>query len=151
MAQKLAQPVRIEDPDEPFLKQAGEIAFEFINLRTQSTTSALLSAKKAPHFPKKTAGEPGLLRAEESEPEASQAELELLPASLPQLGAQGGQQQTTQAQTMGHAEGLVAAVPAGGPPLPSSRVVSRDLLKLSLFFVYLLEAVTTNLGPVQDV
>ena len=132
MALQQAQPIRIEDPDEPFLKQAGEIAFEFISLRTQSTTSALSSAKKAPHYPKKEAGEPGLLRAEESEPEASPADLELLPASLPQLGTQGGQQQqqtTQQAQTTGHqgqAAGLQLATVAGGQQVGSSRAVSID-------------------------
>ena len=133
MAQKLAQPVKIEDPDEPFLKQAEEIAFEFINLRTKSTTSALTSVK-APIYPKKAAGEPDLLRAEEGE--VPQAEPELpLPASLPQPGAaesqQRAQQQATQAQATGHQEqqtaGLQLTGVAGGQSVAPSRVVSANI------------------------
>ena len=128
MALKLAQPVRIEDPDEPFLKQAEEIAFEFINLRTKSKTSALTSVK-APIYPKKAAGEPGLLRAEEGEVPQAEPEL-LLPASLPQLGADGqqrAQRQATQAQATGHQEQQATALQlGGGQPLAPSRVVSGN-------------------------
>ena len=85
MSQVVATPtVRIEDPDEPFLKEAEDVAFEFISLRLPELGTTV----KAPHFPKKTAGEPGLLSAEESEvPQAEPLTTTTeLPASLPQLG-----------------------------------------------------------------
>ena len=116
----LAKPVKIEDPDEPFLRQAGEIAFEFISLRTSSTTP-LSSVKKAPHYPKKPAGEPGLLRSEEgalSESESPTTPTEL-PASLPQLG-EGQQPRQTQAQ------GGLLPTAAAGQQVPTSRVVSFE-------------------------
>ena len=125
MALKVVQPVKIEDPDEPFLKQAEDIAFEFINLSTKPEEASALAPLKAPVYPRKTAGEPGLLRAAEGE--VSQAEPELLlPASLPQLGAEGQQQQqaTPQAQATGGQQATPAV--AGGQQLPSSRLVSGN-------------------------
>ena len=124
MALQVIEPVKIEDPDEPFLKQAEDIAFEFINLSTKPKEASALAALKAPVYPRKTAGEPGLLRAAEGE--VSQAEPELLlPASLPQLGAAEGQQQqqqqqaTTQAQATGGQQQA-----AGGQHVPPTRLVS---------------------------
>ena len=108
LATRLA--VRIEDPDEPFLREAGDVAVAFINLSFPESESG--SAKKAPHYPKKTAGEPGLLRSEEGalpEPESLTTPTEL-PASLPQLGE--GQQQRS------------PAVGAAGSDVPRSRLVS---------------------------
>ena len=119
MALKVIEPVKIEDPDEPFLKQAEDIAFEFINLSTKPKEASALAALKAPVYPRKTAGEPGLLRAAEGE--VSQAEPELLlPASLPQLGAEGQQQQATaQAQATGGLQEVQQ-----GQHLPPTRLVS---------------------------
>lgn len=135
MALKLAQPVKIEDPDEPFLKQAEEIAFEFISLRTK--TVQLAAPVKAPIYPKKEAGEPGLLRADEGG-EVPQAEPELpLPASLPQLGAEGQQPQQQRQQATGQVTGYqeqqqgatvqLSAVTGGQP---SSRVVSDGVFNI---------------------
>lgn len=89
------QPVRIEDPDEPFLKQAGEVALEFINLRTQNTLS---SAKKAPHYPKKAAGA---------------------------QGGQQQQRQTNQATGQAAALQLTANSAGGPPVSPSRRIAER--------------------------
>ena len=95
MSQALSSrpPVRIEDPDEPFLREAGDVAVAFINLTLPDSES---STKKAPHYPKKTAGEPGLLRAPQGEgPQADQPptapQSELVPDSLPLLGAEDQQ------------------------------------------------------------
>ena len=121
-----AQPVKIEDLDESFLKQAEDIAFEFINLSTKLKKASALTPLKAPVYPRKTAGEPGLLCA--AEDEVSQAEPELLlPASLPRLRSEGHQQQqaTTQAQATGeHQQAAALQQVAGGQQLPSSRLVS---------------------------
>ena len=121
MALKVIEPVKIEDPDEPFLKQAEDIAFEFINLSTKPKEASALAPLKAPVYPRKTAGEPGLLRAAEGE--VSQAEPELLlPASLPQLGAEG-QQQQQQATTQAQATGGLQEVQQGQQQ-PPTRLVS---------------------------
>lgn len=100
--------MKTENSDELLLKQAEEIALKFINLHTSSeATSALITVKIPVYSGSKKAAakaaaakQPGLLRAAEGE--VSQAEPEqLLLASLPQLGAEGQQQATTQAQASG--------------------------------------------------
>ena len=116
-------PIRIEDPDEPFLREAEDIAVAFINLALPDSES---SPKKAPVHPKKTAGEPGLLRAEEGEgpqadqpPTSSQSEL---PASLPVLGVAPAQGQQPRLSSSA-AEGPAAAGP----------VVSRQVSCIVIF------------------
>ena len=114
MSQVLASrpPVRIEDPDEPFLREAEDVAVAFINLALPDRES---STKKAPVYPKKTAGEPGLLRAEEGEgPQADQPPTELVPASLPLL-------EVTQIQ-----QGRVSSSAAGGATADGT-AVSRQV------------------------
>ena len=105
--------VKVEDLDEPFLQQAGEVAFEFIKLFSSNTELEVFasSTKKAPYPPsRKQEGEPELLREDEgqiSDPE--------LPASLPQLGTPEGQRSRF-AQSDGH------PLTASGPPPPPSAV-----------------------------
>ena len=112
-------PVRIEDPNEKYLKEVGEIALEFINLRSADESRRGSTGKKAPYqVGKKPEGEPGLLRAEEGEFPQSEPTTSELPASLPQLG--GDQLQSPrQGQAAGQDE-LSSA--AAGPPPPPSRV-----------------------------
>ena len=103
--------VKVEDLDEPFLKQAEEVAIEFINLFSFDAEPEG-STKKAPYPPGRKQGEPELLSADEgqiSHPE--------LPASLPQLG-EG--QRSRFAQSDGH-----PAAASGPPPPPSGVPPSR--------------------------
>ena len=118
-AQTVARPaaaaVKIEEPLEPFLDEAGKIALEFLSLKLSATSPT--GSTKAPHGPKDAKGEPGLLRAEsedafpQTEPTATE-----LPASLPLLG-DGGRRQTQGEPTT-----------ASGPPPPpsNSRLVRRE-------------------------
>ena len=106
-------PVKIKDPDERFLKQAEEVAFDFISLRLESEQEV---TKEAPYPPGKKEDEPELLRADEGQ--ILQAE----PASLPLLG---------KSQPADGPHYLGQPFAASGPPppsdsLPSSRVVSLD-------------------------
>ena len=109
--------VKVEDLDEPFLKQAEEVAIEFISLFSSDAEPEVFasSTKKAPYPSGKKQGEPELLRADEgqiSHPE--------LPASLPQLGEC---QQSRFAQSDGH-QAAAAGPPPPPRPVPPSRVVS---------------------------
>lgn len=109
--------VQVEDLDEPFLKQAEEVAIEFISLFSSDAEREALasSTKKAPYPPGRKQGEPELLRADEgqiSHPE--------LPASLPQLGE--GQQRRF-AQSDGH-PGAASGPPPPPASVPPSRAVS---------------------------
>ena len=118
-------PVRIGDPNEQYLKEVGEIALEFINLRSADESRRGSTGKKAPYQQgKKAEGEPGLLRADEggisesTEPTASE-----LPASLPQLG--GDQPGSRVSQAAAGADGEVTDAAAGPPPpVPPTRIVS---------------------------
>jgi hypothetical protein len=128
--------VKIEDPDEPFLKQADEIAFEFINFRSSSTATSALAPVMVPVYPKKAAGdhEPDLLGAEEGEIPQAEPEL-LLPAHmyLPQFEAAESQQQqqaTPQARAIRYqrqqATGGQPPTVAEGQQLSLSRTVSGN-------------------------
>lgn len=110
---------RIEDPDEPFLKEAEDIAIEFIalNLPREESKSPL---KRAPHYPKKTEGEPELLRSEEGEPPQTEPTATELPASLPRLG-EGQQRSSGQLQASGQVQGEQSEAPPGA--IPPSRLV----------------------------
>ena len=118
MAAQLVRPqaaVKIEEPLEPFLQEAGDIAFEFLSLRLQPTDAAV--GTKAPHPAVKDAkGEPGLLRADDEFPESAEPTPSELPDSLPMIG-DGGRRQ---------AQGGVSASSSGPPPPPTqSRLVRR--------------------------
>ena len=120
-AQKQATPtpVKVEDLDEAFVKQAEEVAIEFIGLFSSDAELEVFasSSKKAPYPPGRKQGEPELLRADEgqiSHPE--------LPASLPQLG-EG--QRSRFAQSDGHSAAAAGPPPPPGPvTVPPSRAVS---------------------------